>query len=150
MCHEQGKQYTKGWEWKATAKGTWEKVWTHRRDKVQLLGRREEKEQATTIENSLHTCPPPPSQRVESPWHSTLPHRKPRATLHHSGLPHPTVGEAVHCFVVLQARPQPTGSRSLFPISPGCLALPLRNPHAAPHCAAYPAVLWPQKPHYLL
>ena len=42
-------------EWKAMEKGTWEKIQTHRRDKAPLLGRGEEKGQATTIENSL--CP---------------------------------------------------------------------------------------------
>lgn len=36
-------------EWKATTEGTWEKVWTHRRDKVPVLGRGE-KEGWTTIE----------------------------------------------------------------------------------------------------
>ena len=34
------------------AEGTWEKVWTHRKGKVPLLGRGEEKEWAT-IGNSL-------------------------------------------------------------------------------------------------
>ena len=29
-------------EWKATTEGTWEKIWTHRRDKVPVLGRGEE------------------------------------------------------------------------------------------------------------
>ena len=48
-------------EWKATAEGTWEKVWTHRRDKAPVLGRGEEEGRAA-IEYSLHpserACPP--------------------------------------------------------------------------------------------
>ena len=48
-------------EWKATTEGTWEKSWTHSRDKVPVLGRGEKEEQAA-IEYSLspseHTCPP--------------------------------------------------------------------------------------------
>ena len=48
-------------EWKATTEGTWEKVWTHRRDKVPVLGRGEEEGRAT-VEYSLrpreHTCLP--------------------------------------------------------------------------------------------
>ena len=40
-------------EWKATTEGTWEKIWTLRRDKVPVLGRREE-EGLSAIEYSLH------------------------------------------------------------------------------------------------
>ena len=48
-------------EWKATTEGTWEKIWTHRRDKVPVL-RRGKKEGKAQIEYSLHpnehACPP--------------------------------------------------------------------------------------------
>ena len=51
------------------AEGTCEKVQTHQRDKAPLLGRGEEKVQATTIENSLSpslcVLARPPPQRVE-------------------------------------------------------------------------------------
>ena len=51
------------------AEGTQEKVWTHRRDKVPLLGRGEEKGQATAIENSLrrslHMLATPPTPITE-------------------------------------------------------------------------------------
>ena len=47
-------------EWKATAEGTQEKVWTHMRHKTPLVGRGEEEGRAA-IENSLHprvpACP---------------------------------------------------------------------------------------------
>ena len=48
-------------EWKAATKGTQEKVWTHRRDKVPVLGRGEEEGQATTqytLCPSMSVCPP--------------------------------------------------------------------------------------------
>ena len=48
-------------EWKAKTEGTWEKIWTCRRDKVPLLGRGEEEGWAT-IEYSMcpreHACLP--------------------------------------------------------------------------------------------
>ena len=48
-------------EWKATTEGTWEKIWTLRRDKALVLGREKEEGKAT-IEYSLHpsnhTCLP--------------------------------------------------------------------------------------------
>ena len=48
-------------EWEATTEGTWEKVWTHQRDKALVLGRGEE-EALTTIEYPLH-----PSECICSP-----------------------------------------------------------------------------------
>ena len=57
----QGSDTLRAEEWKAMTEGTQEKVWTCRKDEVPMLGRGEEKGQAT-IENSLctslHICPP--------------------------------------------------------------------------------------------
>ena len=53
MRHGRGERYTRAGEWKAMEEGKWEKVQTHKRDKVPLRGRGED-EGWTTIENSLH------------------------------------------------------------------------------------------------
>jgi len=37
-----GSNMLRAGEWKATTEGPWEKIWTHRRDKVPVLGRGEE------------------------------------------------------------------------------------------------------------
>ena len=74
-------------EWKATAKGTWGKSWTHRRDKAAVLGRGEEEGRAT-IEHSLsHSeCSGPPASREQcflvhppSPYSTRAPDLRPPA-----------------------------------------------------------------------
>ena len=88
-------------EWKATTEGTWEKSWTHRRNKAPVLGRREEEGWAT-IEYSLHhrehTCPPA-SRKQCFPVHPPSPypmHRPdPRLPAIPEGGPH-HVHEANH------------------------------------------------------
>ena len=64
------------------AEGTPEKVGTHWRDKAPLLGRGEEKGQATTMENSLApACAAlaPPHHRGRSLRRSAPPNGKPRS-----------------------------------------------------------------------
>ena len=53
MCQGQGNGTPWAGEWNIIAEGTWEKVLTHRRGKVPLLGRGEEEGKAV-IGNSLH------------------------------------------------------------------------------------------------
>ena len=60
-------------EWNATAEGTWEKVWAHRRSKAPLLGRARGGG-GTTTRISLHTrglseggAPPAQAMGVEKP-----------------------------------------------------------------------------------
>ena len=51
-------------EWKATTEVTWEKIWTHRRDKVPVLGRGEgEGQSAIEYFLSPSECACPPASR---------------------------------------------------------------------------------------
>ena len=83
MCCEWRKQYVKGWGIESHTEGTWEKIWTHRRDKVPVLGRGEEEGQAA-IEYFLS-----PSDHVflTTSREQCFPVHPPSATLHVPDLP---------------------------------------------------------------
>ena len=93
QCVEGGGSNTpRAGEWKATTEGTWEKIWTCRRDKVLVLGRGEEG--WATIEHSLRPseCTWLPSSREQcfpvhppSPTPCVLDLRQPAIP---QGLPH--------------------------------------------------------------
>lgn len=129
-----GKWYTRAGVWKAKAEGTWEKVQTHRRHKVPLLGQREEKGWANAIENSLCPSMPTLDPAIAEGRLSLAQHTTPPEVAHtHSG-PHPDLQEATHHVVACQAMPQSGESPALLNIPSSCPAQPHRKPCTAlPH-----------------
>ena len=104
----QGSGMLRAEDWEATAQGTQEKIRTHRRGKVLLLGRGEEEWQAA-IENSLgpsvHTCPlncrelNTPSQHLHPAYEDPAPPtcaEPATSTFAHSCCPCPTLTELAH------------------------------------------------------